>query len=87
MDGLICPAGPSVGFPHDFPVWWGYFSIWNLLDYPSTILPIKEMKINPEEDARDSSYSPRDNPFDEENWKICKPCRHYSSVPTSKDMG
>jgi len=66
MDGLICPAGPCAGFPHDFPVWWGYFSIFNLLDYPSIILPIKGMKIDLEKDPKDLGYSPRDNPFDEE---------------------
>jgi len=72
MDGIICPAGPCAGFPHGFRVWWGYFSIFNLLDYPSIILPIKDVKIDPAKDARDSSYSPRNNPFDAENWQICE---------------
>jgi amidase len=72
MDGLICPAGPCAGFPHDFPIWWGYFSIFNLLDYPSIIMPIKDMKIDPIKDAKDQDYRPRDNPFDAENWKICE---------------
>jgi amidase len=72
MDGLICPAGPCAGIPHGFPVWWGYFSIFNLLDYPSIILPIKDMKVDPQKDARDLTYHPRDNPFDKENWEICK---------------
>jgi amidase len=71
MDGLICPAGPCASFPHDFPVWWGYFSIFNLLDYPSTILPVKDLKIDPVKDAKNMEYKPRDNPFDAENWKIC----------------
>jgi amidase len=31
-----------------FRVWWGYFSLFNLLDYPSIILPIKDVKIDAE---------------------------------------
>lgn len=71
MDALICPAGPSAGIPHDFRIWWGYFSIFNLLDYPSIILPIKDLKIDAEKDPKDPSYQPRDNAFDRDNWEIC----------------
>lgn len=84
MDGLICPAGPCASFPHDFPVWWGYFSIFNLLDYPSIILPVKDLKIDPVKDAKDESYKPRDNPFDGENWKICWSYPN-TSIPYEKD--
>lgn len=71
MDALICPAGPAASIPHDFRIWWGYFSIFNLLDYPSIILPIKDLKIDTEKDAKDMKYQPRDNPFDRNNWEIC----------------
>jgi len=72
MDVLICPAGPSAGIPHDFRIWWGYFSIFNLLDYPSIILPIKDLKIDSEKDPKELKYQPKDNPFDRDNWEICK---------------
>ncbi|TQV94435.1 amidase [Cordyceps javanica] len=39
MDILICPAAPIVATPHDFKPWWGYGAHWNLLDYPSGVLP------------------------------------------------
>lgn len=73
IDAIICPAAPSASFPHEYAVWWGYFSIWNLLDYPSTIVPLKSFAINPEKDIKDATYVPRgDNPFDSMNQEICK---------------
>lgn len=72
MDALICPAGPCAGIPHGFPIWWGYFSIFNLLDYPSTIIPVKDLKIDAEKDKKDMDYKPRDNPFDKQHWEVCK---------------
>jgi amidase len=77
IDCLICPCAPSAGFPHGFPVWWGYFSLWNLLDYPSIILPLKKMHVDPEKDKKDTNYVPKDNVFDKMNWEICK------SVPSN----
>ncbi|OAA55296.1 Amidase [Niveomyces insectorum RCEF 264] len=74
MDGLICPCAPSAGFPHEFPVWWGYFALWNLLDYPSTILPLKGFKIDPKTDPKDTTYVPKTNtPFDRMNAEIYDP--------------
>jgi amidase len=72
IDCLICPCAPSAGFPHGFPVWWGYFSLWNLTDYPSIILPLKKMRVDAEKDAKDTAFVPKDNVFDRMNWEICK---------------
>ena len=69
---ILCPCAPMAGVPHDFPVWWGYTTIWNLLDYPSIIMPITDFKISPVDDPKDVSYKPRDNPFDRRNWELCK---------------
>jgi amidase len=71
IDALICPCAPSAGFTHGFPVWWGYFGLWNLLDYPSIILPLKGVKISPESDPKDVQYVPKDNVFDKMNWEAC----------------
>ncbi|KAJ4302714.1 hypothetical protein N0V90_001604 [Kalmusia sp. IMI 367209] len=65
IDGLICPASPSAGYPHDFLPWWGYTTLFNLLDYPSIILPLKKFKISEKDDPKDKTYKPqRGNPFD-----------------------
>lgn len=46
--------------------------MWNLLDYPSTILPLKKFKIDPEKDQKDVNFVPKDNIFDKMNWEICE---------------
>ncbi|KAK5175130.1 uncharacterized protein LTR77_000267 [Saxophila tyrrhenica] len=73
MDCIICPCAPMASVPHDFPVWWGYTTLFNVLDYPSVIMPVKDLKINPEDDPKDMSYQPKDNAFDKKNWEIYDP--------------
>lgn len=72
MDCIICPVNVMAGVPHDHPVWWGYTTIWNLLDYPSIVMPIEDLKISAEMDPKDLSYKPRDNAYEKANWEICK---------------
>lgn len=72
MDCILCPSAPMAGSPHDFPIWWGYTTLWNILDYPSIITPIKDFKINAVDDPKDVSYQPRDNAYDRKNWEICE---------------
>ncbi|KAK4500486.1 hypothetical protein PRZ48_008675 [Zasmidium cellare] len=71
-DCIICPSAPMAGVPHDFPLWWGYTTLWNLLDYPSIIMPLKGFTISSQQDPKAAGYSPRSNPFDRANWEICK---------------
>ncbi|KAK5114038.1 hypothetical protein LTR85_010344 [Meristemomyces frigidus] len=73
IDCIICPCAPAAGVPHDFPLWWGYTTIWNLLDYPSVIMPVKDLKICAVADPKNVSYRPRDNPFDKPNWQLYDP--------------
>jgi amidase len=71
MDGLFCPVAASAGIPHDFPLWWGYTSLFNLIDYPSIVLPLKKMRINAGQDAKYVNYVPKSNPFDVANHDLC----------------
>ncbi|CAK7231353.1 hypothetical protein SBRCBS47491_007902 [Sporothrix bragantina] len=74
MDALLSPCAPSAGFPHEFPVWWGYFSMWNILDYPSTILPLRDFRVDSSKDPKDVDYTPRTNsPFDKMNHDLYDP--------------
>ncbi|KAF5252847.1 hypothetical protein FANTH_2171 [Fusarium anthophilum] len=74
IDALICPPAPGVGYPHDFNTYWGYTSLFNLIDYPAAILPISGLKVNSEHDSVDSEYVPLDsNPYDEPNHKLYDP--------------
>lgn len=73
IDALICPPAPAVGIPHDFNIYWGYGSLFNLLDYPSVILPIPNFKIDPHQDPVDPNYRPLEtNPYDKPNYDLCK---------------
>ena len=67
MDVLICPAAPTQGTPHEVKTWWGYCSQWNLLDYPSGVLPAGRVRCT---DAYPEGYEPA-NELDEENMKLC----------------
>ncbi|OJI96727.1 hypothetical protein ASPVEDRAFT_120443 [Aspergillus versicolor CBS 583.65] len=65
MDAMICPVSPSAGAPHDFNAYWGYTSMFNLLDYPSTVLPVTNFRIDAGIDKVDSLYEPvMSNPYD-----------------------
>ncbi|KAG9235564.1 glutamyl-tRNA amidotransferase subunit A [Amylocarpus encephaloides] len=57
MDVILSPVGPLPAPPHGTSKYWGYTSIWNLLDYPGIVFPVT--KVNPELDAKDESYKPR----------------------------
>lgn len=46
--------------------------MWNLLDYPSVVLPLKTMRVDPVKDAKDTKYVPNNNVFDKMNWEICE---------------
>jgi amidase len=71
MDVLLCPCAPAAGAPHDFPLWWGYTSLFNILDLPSVVLPLRDFKIDPTKDEKDQDYIPRDTLWDKPNYDIC----------------
>ncbi|KAL4876348.1 amidase signature domain-containing protein [Aspergillus karnatakaensis] len=75
LDGVICPVSSVAGYPHDFFPWWGYTSLFNLVDYPSTVLPLKDFRISQEKDPEDDAYVPQDNYFDKSCYEIYDPVR------------
>lgn len=66
MDVILCPYLPSPAPLLETTRYWGYLSIWNLLDYPAVVFPVT--KIDPERDAEPSDYIAR-NEADEWNQK------------------
>ncbi|KAH7247550.1 amidase signature domain-containing protein [Fusarium redolens] len=88
IDALICPPAPSTGIPHDFNAWWGYTSMWNLLDYPSTVIPIANFRISPELDPREAYYKPLDtNPYDQQNYAMYDPNIFVNQPSTIQIVG
>ncbi|KAF7588619.1 hypothetical protein BBP40_005457 [Aspergillus hancockii] len=61
MDVILCPAYPTPAPVIDTSRYWGYTSIWNLLDYPAIVFPVT--RVDPVRDAKDAAYEPR-NEFD-----------------------
>ncbi|KAF2858676.1 putative amidase [Piedraia hortae CBS 480.64] len=83
IDVLLCPVSPMAAVPHDFCVWWGYTSLFNLLDYPSTNIPVKGVKVDEQKDVKGDYQPKKDNPFDKPNWDIYDPSRwknHPSAI-------
>lgn len=72
FDAIISPVHPSASYPHNFPSWWGYTSLWNILDYPSLTIPVKKFKTSSKLDPKDLNYKPLNNPFDRATYEMCK---------------
>jgi amidase len=49
--------------------WWGYLAQWNLLDYPTIILPVTKVQ---QSDVKDASYQPV-NDLDQETYDLYDP--------------
>lgn len=45
VDVILCPPYFGAASPHEMSRYWGYSSIWNLLDYPAAVFPVT--KVDP----------------------------------------
>lgn len=68
IDALLCPAGPGVAPLLETSKWWGYTSVFNLLDYPSIVFPVTA--VDPLVDVRQEGYQPM-NERDKYNFELC----------------
>jgi amidase len=69
VDVILCPVGPGVAPKHDTAKYWGYTSIWNLLDYPAVVFPVS--KVDKEKDVWNEGFTPMTD-VDEESSKLCE---------------
>ena len=69
VDVILCPASPGVAPAHDTAKYWGYTSVWNLLDYPALVFPVD--KVEPNLDKMVNGFKAMTG-VDEEHWKLCK---------------
>ena len=69
VDVILCPVGPGVAPKHGTAKYWGYTSVWNLLDYPAVVFPVQI--VNKEIDLVEKDYKPM-NAIDRENWELCE---------------
>ncbi|KAJ5617967.1 hypothetical protein N7537_003081 [Penicillium hordei] len=70
-DDVVAPAFPTPAPLHNTSRYWGYTSLFNLLDYSALVFPVT--KVDPERGAKDATYTPK-NEFD--SWSY----EHYDPV-------
>ncbi|ODQ56293.1 putative amidase [Saitoella complicata NRRL Y-17804] len=68
IDCLLSPVGPSTAPRLGTSKYWGYTSIWNLLDYPSATFPIHSISCDPRFDSATWEYMPV-NEEDRRHWE------------------
>ncbi|CAF1386596.1 unnamed protein product [Adineta steineri] len=78
IDCLLTPVGPSAAPPHGTSKWWGYTSIWNLLDYPTVIFPVTTVDLA--KDQVETDYRPK-NILDSEHYKLYTSPEVYANSP------
>ena len=69
IDMLLAPVMPHSALPHRKCRWVGYTKVFNVVDYPSVVLPAGEVseELDAEAAATMGEYTPR-NALDEWNW-------------------
>ena len=80
IDCLIAPVAPCAAPLHGTSKWWGYTSVWNLLDYPSVVFPVTTVDLV--KDQLEVDYKPR-NTLDEEYYKLYTSPQVYADAPVS----
>jgi Asp-tRNA(Asn)/Glu-tRNA(Gln) amidotransferase A subunit family amidase len=78
IDCLLTPVGPSAAPQHGTAKWWGYTSVWNLLDYPAAVFPVTTVDLV--KDQIEINYKPR-NALDSENYKLYTSPQSYANAP------
>jgi amidase len=78
IDCLLTPVGPSAAPIHGTAKWWGYTSVWNLLDYPTVVFPVTT--VDHIKDPIEVDYKPR-NTLDDEHYKLYTSPQAYADAP------
>lgn len=71
IDIILCPVMPHSAVPHRKCRWVGYTKIFNVVDYPSVVIPAGEVskELDGAAAAGMATYEPR-NAIDEWNWSV-----------------
>ncbi|CAF1690054.1 unnamed protein product [Adineta ricciae] len=78
IDCLLTPVSPSAAPLHGTAKWWGYTSVWNLLDYPAAVFPVTTVDLV--KDQAELDYKPR-NALDRENYNLYTSPEVYANAP------
>jgi len=67
IDAILCPANASVASAHGESTYWGYSSVFNILDYSAAVFPVGAVE---ETDTRSSYPRSCKEPLSEEDSKF-----------------
>jgi amidase len=84
VDVILSPCGPTVAPKLNTAKWWGYTSLWNLLNYPAMVFPVD---VVGKEEGRGEGYVGR-NEKDKENWELWEKhgSKGYEGAPISLQL-
>lgn len=85
VDFLLCPTYVGVAAELGTAQYWGYTSIWNILDQPAVVFPTG-LKADPQIDVAETDYTPR-NETDEREFKKCTLGFPPSPLPSGSKLG
>jgi amidase len=74
VDVILCPAYGGVGVKQHGAKYWGYTSLWNILDQPAVVFPTG-MTADKTIDVLDGDYKPM-NDKDKAEYEACKSRTH-----------
>ncbi|KAJ9197293.1 fatty-acid amide hydrolase [Paecilomyces variotii] len=83
VDFILSPTYVGVAGALGEPEYWGYTSIWNILDQPCVVFPTGLMQ-DPTVDKVDEAYKPRSE-TDEREWKKYSP-EKYAGAPIAVQL-
>ncbi|KAF3150202.1 hypothetical protein TWF594_010082 [Orbilia oligospora] len=84
IDVLLCPVGPGVAPRLNTAKYWGYTSLWNLVDYPAVVFPVG--KVGKEDEGKwDYAGGKGAGEKDRRNMELWDP-EYYKDAPISLQL-
>ncbi|GEQ68835.1 hypothetical protein JCM33374_g2504 [Metschnikowia sp. JCM 33374] len=84
IDFILSPTYVSVASKPETIHYWGYTNLWNMLDFPNVIFPTG-LYVDPELDANESSYKPR-NEVEEYEYGLYTGPEDFVGAPVSLQL-
>ncbi|KAG7891124.1 hypothetical protein KL936_002408 [Ogataea polymorpha] len=84
VDFILSPTYVSVAAKLETIHYWGYTSLWNVLDFPNVVFPTG-LKCDPAVDVPDSGYAPRSD-IEKYEYELYKDAKEFKGAPISLQL-
>ncbi|KAH3663521.1 hypothetical protein OGAPHI_004922 [Ogataea philodendri] len=84
IDFILSPTYASVAAKPETIHYWGYTSLWNILDFPNVIFPTG-LRCDPSLDAPDKSYQPRSE-LEKYEYELYDDAENFKGAPISLQL-